>query len=200
MTDKPNVCVVSGRASFVKLTTPEVGDSGKKAYSLEIIVPKTETETLAAMKAAVLDAIRYTFGDKIPPTLKRPVKDGDVSNASATEIGAPERPEIAGAVHFTVRYYEQFEGDRPVCVSTERLGDGKFRPLRPGELVSGDYVRVKLRAAGFNRPDSKGVGLYLMGLQMTAKGEPLASGAESAEDMFGGYSTPGESAPADDWL
>lgn len=198
MTDKPNVCTVAGRASFVKLTTPEAGDSGKKAYSLEIIVPKTDTETLAALKAATLDAIKYTFGDKVPATLKRPVKDGDATNAAAEEIGASPRPEIAGAVHFSVRYYEQFEGDRPVCVSSDWTGSA-WRPLRPGELVSGDYVRAKIRAAGFNRPDSKGVGLYLVGLQMTKKGEALAAAAQTAEDMFA-PPTGAAAAPSDDWI
>ena len=51
--------------------------NGKDEFSTQILIPKTDTATLAALKAAAKEALTAKFGDKIPKNVRNPLRDGD---------------------------------------------------------------------------------------------------------------------------
>ncbi|HML49570.1 MAG TPA: DUF2815 family protein, partial [Clostridia bacterium] len=76
--------VITGlvRLSYANVWEPKSIKGGDPKYSCSIIIPKSDTETIAAIHAAIDCAIKEgvgKFGGKIPPksALKLPLRDGD---------------------------------------------------------------------------------------------------------------------------
>lgn len=65
--------VITGRVrmSFLNWFAPRKNElNGKDEYSAELLIPKSDTETINALKMAMKEAIVAKFGDKIPCTLR----------------------------------------------------------------------------------------------------------------------------------
>ena len=79
--------VVTGKVRFSYLHVWEpaaVEEGSQKKYSVSLIIPKSDTDTVARIKNAIqsaLEAGKAKFGGKIPPTLKLPLRDGDIERA-----------------------------------------------------------------------------------------------------------------------
>ena len=76
--------VVTGivRLSYANIWEPASVNGGTPKYSVSLIIPKSDTKTIAAINAAVDAAIKQgaaKFGGKIPnkAALKLPLRDGD---------------------------------------------------------------------------------------------------------------------------
>jgi hypothetical protein len=160
------------RMSFLNWFAPRKNDlNGKEEYSAELLIPKTDTETLNNLKAAMKEAIVAKFGDK-PPPLRNPLKDGDTATK---QNGDPVADYYKG--HFFLR-----------TKSTEKPGvigvDGN--ELREAaQFVSGDYGQAAITAFAFDTTANKGVSFYLQNLLFTDKGEAFGGGKASASDDFG---------------
>lgn len=167
--------VITGRVrlSFLNWFAPRKNDlNGKDEYSAELLIPKTDTATINAIKAAMKEAIVEKFGDKIPPQLRNPLKDGDTATK---QDGTPVADYYKG--HFFIR-----------VKSTEKPGvigsDGQ--ELREAsQFVSGDYGRVSMTAFAYDQAVNKGVSFYLQNLMLMDKGEAFGGGRASASDDFG---------------
>ena len=77
--------VVTGivRLSYANVWEPKSINGGAEKYSVSLIIPKSDTKTIADINAAVNAAIeegKGKFGGKVPnrATLKLPLRDGDV--------------------------------------------------------------------------------------------------------------------------
>ncbi len=69
------------RASFAHVFEPQSINGSKPKYSVFLIIPKTDTETVGKIKAAIEEAKQNgvpKWGGKIPPNLKLPLRDGDI--------------------------------------------------------------------------------------------------------------------------
>lgn len=167
--------VITGRVrlSFLNWFAPRKNDlNGKDEYSAELLIPKSDTTTINAIKAAMKEAIVEKFGEKIPPQLRNPLKDGDTATK---QDGSPLADYYKG--HFFIR-----------VKSTEKPGvigaDGT--ELRDAsQFVSGDYGRVSMTAFAYDQAVNKGVSFYLQNLLFTDKGEAFGGGRTSASDDFG---------------
>lgn len=175
--------VVTGRArgSYVNVFAPRMNDlSGKEEYSMTLLIPKTDTDTLAKLKAAAKAAIAEKFGDKPPAGLQSPIHDGDGAKPNGGEYG------------------EECHGHWVVNVkSTRKPGvvDANVQPvLDAAEFQSGDYCRVSLNAYAYDNK-RKGVAFGLQNVQVLAKGEPLGGGGSRAEDDFGPASGASDNIP-----
>jgi hypothetical protein len=161
------------RMSFLNWFAPRKNEmNGKDEYSAEILIPKSDTDTVNAIKAAMKEAIVTKFGDKIPPGLRNPLKDGDTATKAD---GSPVADYYKG--HFFLR-----------TKSTEKPGvlgpDGN--ELRDAsEFVSGDYGRASMVAFAYDQVANKGVSFYLQNLMLTDRGEAFGGGRASASDDFG---------------
>lgn len=168
--------VVTGKVRFAYFNgfKARLNDlSGKTEFSTQILIPKTETATVAALKAAVAEALADKFNGKRPPGARNPIKDGDAPVADGSkELGE----EYAGCWYISAKCSE----DRaPQIVDA----DGQDI-LTSNEFGSGDWGRVSVTAFGYDQKVNKGVSFWLNNIQFLEKGEPL-SGRSNAADDFG---------------
>lgn len=165
--------VVTGkvRLSYVHLFEKHQShENAEPKHSTVILVPKTDTATIAKIEAAQKAALengKSKFGGTIPKNWKNTFRDGD-------EEGDLERnPEYAGHMFMTVSNKQ-----RPSVV------DRQLNPiLDPTEVYSGCYARVSLNAFAFNTSGNKGVSFGLNHVQKLEDGEALGN-ITKAEDDF----------------
>lgn len=168
---KSDTKIVTGkvRFSYCHLFEPvAISEDQEKKYSVCILIPKSDKETLRKIKAAT-DAAKQAgmklWGGKIPPNLKLPLRDGDIDK--------PEQPEYAG--HY---FLNASSKQKPGIV------DKQLNPIiDQTEVYSGCYGRISLNFYAFNKAGNKGVGCGLNNVQKLADGESL-SGRSRAEDDF----------------
>ena len=163
--------VVTGivRLSYASIWEPKSINGGDAKYSVSLIIPKTDTKTIAAINKAVDTAIeegKGRFGGKIPnrAALKLPLRDGDI-----------ERDDEA----YTNAYFINANSK----TAPEIVDKGLNAILDKSEVYSGCYARVSLNFYAFNSNGNKGIACGLGNIQKMRDGEPLG-GRSSAESDF----------------
>ncbi len=162
--------IVTGKArlSYVNLFQPRAQNEGQEPkYSVCVLIPKSDTATVNKIKAAIeaaKEAGKPTWGGKVPPGLKMPLRDGDTER---------DTPEYKG--HWFVNATSK---QRPQVV------DASVQPiLNADEVYSGCYGRVSINFYAYNQNGNRGIAAGLGNVQKVADGEPL-SGRSRAEDDF----------------
>lgn len=162
--------VITGvvRFSYANVWEPKSINGSDEKYSVSLIIPKNDTNTIQEIKDAVEAAKqegKSKFGGKIPANLKLPLRDGDI-----------ERPEDEA---YKDSYFVNANSkDRPQIV------DKNVKPiLDQSEVYSGCYGRVSITFYAFNSNGNKGIACGLGNIQKIKEGEPL-SGRSSASDDF----------------
>jgi Protein of unknown function (DUF2815). len=162
--------VITGkvRLSYANVHEPKSINGSDPKYSVSIIIPKSDTKTIAAINAAVEVAKKEgisKFGGKIPAGLKLPLRDGSI-----------DRPD--DEAYQDCYFVNANSKDKP------QLVDAQVRPiLDPTEVYSGCYGRVSITFYAFNSNGNRGIACGLNNIQKLADGEPL-SGRTKAEDEF----------------
>ena len=169
--NKNSTKVVTGivRLSYAHVWEPASINGGEPKYSCSVIIPKSDTETVRKINAAIDAAIRegaHKFGGKIPPkgALKLPLRDGDLErdddaykNSWFLNANGKNAPEIV----------DQFV--QPI--------------LDRNEVYSGCYARVSLSFFAYNTSGNKGVACGLGNIQKIRDGEPLGGHSRAADDF-----------------
>ena len=162
--------VITGkvRASFVHIFEPQSVNGSEPKYSCSFIIPKSDTETIGKIQAAIEEAKQNgvsKWGGKIPPNLKLPLRDGDIDRS--------DDPNYAGAYFVNAN-----SNERPGVVDRRRV------PITdPLEVYSGCYVRASITFYPFNTNGNRGIACGLQNIQKWCDGEPL-NGRVRAEDEF----------------
>lgn len=167
--------VITGKVRFCYCSVFEPsamseGDTPK--YNVCILIPKSDTKTVAKIKAAIeaaKEAGKAKLVDKkgnIPSNLKTPLRDGDDERA--------DDPAFEGMYFLNASTLR-----KPGIVDRDLNGI-----MDRSEFYSGCYGRASLNFYAYN-VQSKGIAAGLNNLQKLADGEPLAGGS-SAEEDFGG--------------
>lgn len=156
------------RLSYAHLFEPHAMDGNEPKYSALIIIPKSDTETLKAIKEAT-DLVKKEgaskWGGKVPPNLKTPLRDGDIDR--------PDDEACAGCYFLNAN-----SRTKPGIVGTNGA------PIMEAtEVYSGCYARVTINFYAFNAQGNKGVAAGLGNVQKLEDGEPLG-GFTRAEDDF----------------
>ena len=161
------------RWSYANVWEPKSINGGTPKYSISLIIPKSDTVTVAKIKAAIEAA--YQEGQaklkgnaKSVPALsliKNPLRDGDV-----------ERPDDPA---YTDSYFiNANSATAPGIVDADR------NPvLTRSEVYSGVYGRASISFYAFNSNGNRGIACGLNNLQLLRAGEPLG-GKASAESDF----------------
>jgi hypothetical protein len=169
------VKVITGkcRVSYANLNEPKSINGGKPKYSVSIIIPKSDTDTLGKIQAAIQAA--YTEGESklkgngkiVPPlvSLKTPLRDGDV-----------DRP--ADEAYENSFFVNANSDEAPGIVDR-----AKIPILDRSEIYSGMYARFSINFFAFNNNGSKGIACGLNHVQKLSDGTPLG-GKSRAEDDF----------------
>jgi hypothetical protein len=157
------------RLSYVNIFTPTaMNESQAPKYSLCILIPKSDKDTINKINAAIEEVKKIgaaLWGGTAPFNLKTPLRDGDL-----------ERPN-----------YEEYAGHYFINARTTRK-PGIFDINRneiadPTEVYSGCYGRVSLDFYAYNRAGNKGVGVGLNSVMKLEDGEPLGGVRRSADDF-----------------
>ena len=168
--------VVTGpdtRWSYVNAWEPKSINGGTPKYSVSLIIPKSDTKTIAKIKAAIEAAYHEGEGKlkgngrSVPPlaTLKSPLRDGDVER--------PDDPTYANAYFMNAN-----NSSAPGIVDADR------QPIiERSEIYSGVYGRASVNFYAFNTNGNKGIACSLNNLQKIRDGEHLG-GKSNAEDDF----------------
>lgn len=163
----------STRWSYANVWQPKSINGGAPKYSVSLIIPKSDTETVSKIKAAIKAA--YEEGQaklrgnaKSVPALeymKTPLRDGD-----------KERPD--DEAYKNSYFINANSGTAPGVVDANR------QPIiDTSEVYSGVYGRASINFYAFNSNGNKGIACGLNNLQKIRDGEPLG-GKARAEDDF----------------
>jgi hypothetical protein len=173
-----NTKVITGvcRLSYANIWEPKSVENGPPKYSASVLIPKTDTETLDRIKAAVQTAYDEGLGKlkgngkTVPPlaSLKTPLRDGD------RERG--DDPAYAGHMFVNANSITA-----PGVVDRNRQDI-----IDRGEVYSGVYCRVSLDFYAFYKNGNRGVACGLLNIQKIRDGEPLGS-RMSPQDEFDDY-------------
>ena len=167
--------VITGvcRLCYANIWQAKSINGGAPKYSASVLIPKSDTKTLAKVKAAIQAAYEEGEGKlkgngKTAPSLaslKTPLRDGDT-----------ERPDDeAYAGHW---FINANSNTAPGVVDANR------EPIYDtSEIYSGVYARVSLSFYAFNSNGNRGIACALQNIQKVRDGEALG-GKSKAEDDF----------------
>ena len=167
--------IVTGevRLSYAHVWEPNSIQGGKPKYSVSLIIPKSDTATIATIEKAIdaaIDAGTAKFGGKRPnkAALKLPLRDGDIERDDEAYKGA---------------YFLNANS-----LTAPQIVDMNVAPvLDRAEVYSGCYARVSLSFYAFNTNGNRGIACGLGNIQKTRDGESLGGGRVSAETDFGAF-------------
>ena len=171
--DKRTTKVVTGkvRFSYCNVWTPKSINGSDPKYSVSLIIPKTDKETVANINAAIEAAKQEglsKFGGKIPANLKLPLRDGDIDRADDE--------------NYANCYFVNANS-----TTAPGIVDRNRKPIMDStEVYSGCYGRASITFYAFNTNGNKGIACGLQNLQKLADGEPLG-GRSRAEDDFDAF-------------
>lgn len=161
------------RWSYANVWEPKSINGGAAKYSVSLIIPKSDTKTVAKIKAAIEAAYQEGQaklkgnGRSVPSlaAIKNPLRDGDVERS--------DDPAYANAYFVNAN-----SATAPGIVDADR------NPvLTRSEVYSGVYGRASINFYAFNSNGNKGIACGLNNLQLIRAGEPLG-GKASAESDF----------------
>ena len=164
---------VKTRWSYANVWEPKSINGGAPKYSVSLIIPKSDTKTVTAVKNAIQAAYdegqsKLKGNSKSVPALsaiKNPLRDGDA-----------ERPD--DETHKDSYFVNANSATAPGIVDAAR------QPiLERSEVYSGVYGRASINFYAFNSNGHKGIACGLNTLQKISDGEPLG-GKTRAEDDF----------------
>ncbi len=160
--------IVPCRFSYLHCWEPDSINGSEPKYSVSAIIPKSDTKTVEAIKAAIEQAKKDSvskWGGKIPANLKLPLRDGDIDR--------PDDEAYAGCYFFNANSRQAPE-----------IVDAQVQPiLNQAEVYSGCYGRISVTFYGYNSNGNRGIAAGLGNIQKLRDGDPLG-GRTRAEDDF----------------
>ena len=161
------------RWSYANVWEAKSINGGTPKFSVSLIIPKSDTRTIAKIKAAIEAAYREGEaklkgnGKTVPPlsAIKKPLRDGDTER--------PDDPAYANAYFINAN-----------SATAPGIVDANLQPiLERSEVYSGVYGRASINFYAFNSNGNRGIACGLNNLQKIRDGEPLG-GKSRAEDDF----------------
>lgn len=173
------------RFSYAHVFEPKAAqEGGKPKYSVSLLIPKSDTETIEEIEAAIEAAKEIgkasIWDGKVPKgkAFHEPLRDGD-----------EEREDDPA---YKDCYFINANSHTKPGVVDRNVKD----IIDPEEFYSGCYGRATVNFYPFNTSGKKGVAAGLNNLQKLADGEKLAGGTSAVDD----FSTPYEEEDDDDIL
>ena len=160
--------IVPCRFSYLHCWEPDSVNGGDPKYSVSAIVPKSDTKTVAAIKAAIEQAKKDSvskWGGKVPANLKLPLRDGDLDR--------PEDEAYKGCYFFNANSRQ-----------APQVVDAKVKPiLDQSEVYSGCYGNISVTFYGYNSNGNRGIAAGLGNIQKIKDGESLGGRVSATEEF-----------------
>lgn len=166
--------VITGkvRFSFVEVWEPKAMNEGEeKKYSIQLIIPKSDTKTIDAINKAIEAAKEQgrgsKFNGKVPGNLYTPLRDGDL-----------ERPD--SELYEDSYFINARSNKQPGIV------DKDVNPiLDRDEVYSGCFGRASISFYPYSAK-SRGIACWLNNIQKLEDG-PNLGGASTPDEDFGSF-------------
>jgi len=172
------------RFSYANVLAPRADNSGKEKYSVQVLVPKKDTQAKqfidAAVEAAIEAGIGTKFNGKRPPAskLKLPLRDGDDE--------FPDDPTYEGMWFFNATSSTDHRPGVRVLDERKQMTEA----LDGDDFYSGCWGAVVVNFYAYNTSGNMGVAAGLNNIIKTRDAERLGGGGRTAEqdfsDMTGG--------------
>lgn len=160
--------IVPCRFSYLHCWEPDSVNGGDPKYSVSAIVPKSDTKTINAIKAAIEQAKKDSvskWGGKVPANLKLPLRDGDLDR--------PDDEAYAGSYFFNANSRQ-----------APQVVDSRVQPiLDQSEVYSGCYGKISVTFYGYNSNGNRGIAAGLGNIQKLRDGESLGGRSSAADDF-----------------
>lgn len=160
--------IVPCRFSYLHCWQPDSVNGGDPKYSVSAIIPKSDTKTINAIKAAIEQAKKDSvskWGGKVPANLKLPLRDGDI-----------DRPD--DEAYKDSYFFNANSRQAPQVV------DAKVQPiLDQSEVYSGCYGKISVTFYGYNSNGNRGIAAGLGNIQKLRDGESLGGRSNAADDF-----------------
>ena len=160
--------IVPCRFSYLHCWEPDSVNGGDPKYSVSAIIPKSDTKTVNAIKAAIEQAKKDSvskWGGKVPANLKLPLRDGDIDR--------PDDEAYAGCYFFNANSRQ-----------APQVVDSKIQPiLDQSEVYSGCYGKISVTFYGYNSNGNRGIAAGLGNIQKLKDGESLGGRTSAADDF-----------------
>lgn len=160
--------IVPCRFSYLHCWEPNSVNGGDPKYSVSAIVPKSDTKTVEAIKAAIEQAKKDSvskWGGKVPSNLKTPLRDGDIDR--------PDDEAYKNSYFFNANSRQ-----------APQIVDGRVQPiLEQSEVYSGCYGRASVTFYGYNSNGNRGIAAGLGNIQKLKDGEPLGGRSRASDDF-----------------
>lgn len=176
------------RLSYTNLITPRAQNEEKPdelTYSSALLIPKSDKETIKAIRAAITEAlaegVQKKWGGKTPKGLKNPLRDGDEEREDDENYKG----------HLFINAKGPRGGrEKPILLNSRGQETDSVEVI-----YSGVFARVSIQFYPYDKNGNRGVACGISSVLSMEHGEPLGNTvtAESARDEFG-VSTPAGSA------
>ena len=160
--------------SYLNVNEPKAPlGGGTPKYSVSLIIPKSDTVTIAKIQAAIKAAYdegqsKLKGSSKFVPdldSLKTPLRDGD--------------KERKGDAAYANSYFVNANS-----TTAPQIVDRSVQPiLDRSEVYSGCYARVSVNFYAFNSNGNRGIACGLGNIQKVRDGEPLGGKSSAADDF-----------------
>lgn len=168
MNNNTTKVIVPCRFSYLHCWEPDSVNGGDPKYSVSAIIPKSDTKTINAIKAAIEQAKKDSvskWGGKVPANLKLPLRDGDIDR--------PDDEAYAGSYFFNANSRQ-----------APQVVDAKVQPiLDQSEVYSGCYGKISVTFYGYNSNGNRGIAAGLGNIQKLRDGESLGGRSNAADDF-----------------
>lgn len=166
--NNPTKVIVPCRFSFLHCWEPDSVNGSEPKYSVSAIIPKTDTATVNAIKAAIEVAKKESaskWGGKVPPNLKLPLRDGDIDR--------PEDEAYAGCYFLNANSRQ-----------APQMVNSRVEPITDqNEVFSGCYGKISVTFYGYNSNGNRGIAAGLGNIQKLRDGESLGGRAKASEEF-----------------
>lgn len=157
--------------------TDNAGNStGEKSYDIQILIPKSDSESVKAILAAIKKVGEARFGTNWKK-VRSPLRDGDAEKDDITEDGktkGDKYPERLG------HYFLNARSTKPVGVYDR----SRNVITEPSDVYGGAKGKIAVTFYAYAKNGNTGIAAGLNGVQKIADGEPFGGGAPSVESMF----------------
>lgn len=168
MNNNQTKVIIPCRFSYLHCWEPASVNGSEPKYSVSAIIPKSDTKTVAAIKAAVEQAKKdgiAKWGGKVPANLKLPLRDGDIDR--------PDDPSYQDCYFLNANSRQ-----------APQVVDAKVQPiLDHNEVYSGCYGRISVTFYAFNSSGNRGIAAGLGNIQKLKDGEALGGRTNASDDF-----------------
>lgn len=178
------------RFNFAEVLKPRLNkDSGREEYSVMLLIPKSDKQTVKAIRGEIDTFKAEIYGKKVPFNYIDPLKDGDEYRSSNT--GEADRNRLG---HYYITAKTLFPPDVRKLVAGK-----KIKAETDEDFYSGCYGIAAINFYNYDNKGKKGISAGLSSCMKIKDGKRLGGGVADADKDYDGMDMSAFEADQDDY-